>query len=238
MLDVVAPHVSEIIAIINDCTDNTQAILESYQAKIIEHTWMGMTQQKNITLSHATQPWVFNLDADEVPSPELMLAIDGIMQSNPADIQAYSIPRLSYFLGKWIKHGDWYPDRVTRLFRRESGSFVGNTGHEKVHVRGKIKKIKADLYHYSFPTLASMISKLAFFGQAFLHTQQARNQKFTVIQAIARAYWRFFRCYIIRLGFLDGYVGFYIANYQYFYTLYRYTCLLEHQIQTESKMNS
>jgi len=216
-------------------SDHTAAILERYQAKIIEHPWMGMTQQKNIALSYAKQPWILNLDADEIPSPELISTIDAIMQSNLTDIQAYSIPRLSYFLGRWIKHGDWYPDRVTRLFRRESGSFIGNTGHEKVHVCGKIKKIKADLYHYSFPTLASMVSKLAFFGHAFLITQKLNHQKFTVIKAISRASWRFFRCYVIRLGFLDGYVGFYIACYQYFYTLYRYTCLLEHKIHPQSK---
>ncbi len=225
---------AEIIAVINDCTDNTREILESYGARVIDCPWQGMTMQKNEALKYATQPWVFNIDTDEEPSQELLDSIAGIIKRNDPHIAAYSMPRLSLFLGRWIRHGDLYPDRVIRLFQREKSRFVGAKDHDKIKADGPILKLQAQLYHYSFPTLDTQLEKMPRFGGAFLERLRARKKTFFACEAVFRAFWRFFRAYILRLGFLDGFEGFYIAYFYSFFTLYRYTKLLEDERNHQS----
>tara|TARA_B100000989_G_C19440180_1_gene426942 strand:- start:135 stop:929 length:795 start_codon:yes stop_codon:yes gene_type:complete len=236
-LDSVAPWVSEIIAVINNCTDNTREILESYGAKVYEHAWMGMAPQKGLALAKATQPWVFNIDADEVCSPELTKAIESFILNNDNSFNGAIIPRRSWYLGRWIRHGDWYPDAVLRLFRRDKGEFHGDKDHDKVLIQGSAKRLRADLYHYSFPSLNKQIEKMPPFGDAFLGRQLARGRRWSAPKAITRSLWRFFRAYILRCGFLDGYPGFYIAWFQAFSTLYRYTKVYEHEKQQQAHLD-
>ncbi len=237
-LETLAPHATEIIAVINDCSDDTRIILESFNARIIEHPWEGMTAQKNTALALATQPWVFNIDADEAPSAPLLNDIINIVKTDDPQLAGVSIPRLSFYMGRWIRHGDWYPDRVLRLFRREKGQFTGGKDHEKVTVTGLTQTIKSHLYHYSFPSLNAQILKMPFFGDVFLERLLTKNKHFSTLTAIFRAFWRFFRAYILKLGFLDGFPGFYIAYAQSFFTLYRYAKLFEYeQKQKTEKTN-
>lgn len=229
-LDSVAPWVSEIIAVINDCTDDTRTILAAYGANIYEHPWAGMTAQKNTALGYATQPWVLNLDADEVCSPELVDAIHSFILANDPRYSGAIMHRRSWFLGRWINHGDWYPDAVLRLFKRNKGEFHGNIDHDKVIVRGKTKRLKADILHFSFPSLNKQIEKMQPFGDCFLKRQLEKGERFSALRAIARGSWRFFRAYILRRGFLDGFPGFYIAYFQAFSTVYRYSRLYEYNV--------
>lgn len=230
-LDSAAPWVSEIIAFINDCTDNTREILESYGAKIYEHPWSGMTGQKNLALSYATQPWVLNLDADEACSPGLVNAIHNFVLANDSRYVGAVIHRRSWFLGRWINHGDWYPDAILRLFKRGEGEFHGNIDHDKVIVRGKTQRIKEDILHLSFPSLNKQIEKMPPFGDAFLKRQLEKGARFSALRAISRGMWRFLRAYVLRRGFLDGFPGFYIAYFQAFSTFYRYSRLYEHNVK-------
>lgn len=228
-LETLAPLATEIVAVINDCSDDTRIILESFNARIIEHPWEGMTAQKNTALALATQPWVFNIDADEAPSAALLNDILHIINTDDPNLAGVSIPRLSFYMGRWIRHGDWYPDRVLRLFRREMGQFIGGKDHEKVTVTGPTQTIKSHLYHYSFPSLNAQILKMPPFGDAFAQRLLQQQKHFSAYQAITRALWRFFRAYILRLGCLDGFPGFYIAYFQSFSTLYRYAKLFEYE---------
>lgn len=229
-LNSVVPWVTEIIGVMNDCTDKTKEILEIYGAKIYEHDWIGSTDQKNRALSYATQPWVLSLDADEEISPELKQSIQNFVKDPQMYAGAY-FPRLTWFMGRWIKHGDWYPDHMLRVFLRERGKFSGGKDHEKVQVSGAVKKLKGDLLHFSFESINHLISKYPRFGDAFLKYQIEKKKKFSAPLTVLRAYWRFFRCYFIRKGFLDGYPGFFIAFNQFYYTLFRYTRLYEHELK-------
>lgn len=230
-LDSVAPWVREIVAVINDCTDDTRAILESYGAIIHEHPWSGMSPQKNIALGYATQPWILNLDADEACSPELKDAIHNFVLANDPHYAGAIINRRSWFLGRWINHGDWYPDAILRLFKRGEGEFVGNIDHDKVVVRGRTKRIQEDILHLSFPSLNKQIQKMPPFGDAFLKRQLEKGARFSALRAISRGMWRFFRAYFLRRGFLDGFPGFYIAYFQAFSTFYRYSRLYEYNVK-------
>ncbi|OIO58856.1 MAG: glycosyltransferase family 2 protein [Verrucomicrobia bacterium CG_4_10_14_3_um_filter_43_23] len=229
-LDSIAPWISEIVAVINDCTDETATILQSYNAKVIEHAWMGMTEQKNIALSHATQPWVINLDADEEVSPRLAECIRDFItnQKQHQALGAY-FPRKTWFLGRWIRHGDWYPDYTLRLFYRAASKFAGGKDHDSVTVDGTTLKLSGDLFHYSFPNLNFLLRKIISFSDHYLDRQLAKKKRFSTLGTIFRALWRFVRSYLLRLGFLDGFPGLFVAVQQAFATFYRHSRLYEHE---------
>lgn len=222
--------VSEIIAVINDCTDKTREILESYGAQVHEYPWNGFTVQKNRALQLATQPWILSLDADEEVSPRLARSIFDFFNSHQLwSYQGIYFPRKTWFMGRWITHGDWYPDYVLRLFQKDKSAFQGGMSHEKVVVEGKLLKLRGNLLHYSFDDIGHMISKFPRYGSAFLQDKiQSNKTQFSIIKTLFRSFWRFFRCYIIRLGFLDGYPGLFISFNQAFYTLFRYSYLYEY----------
>ena len=228
-LGAVSPWCAEIIAVINDCTDETEAILKSYGAKVWMHPYKNQRDQKNVALSHASEPWVLSLDADEEVTPALYREIKDFIEREDPAIQGASIPRKTWFLGRWIKHGDWYPDFVSRLCRNGKGKFVGSPVHDRLEIEGKAVRLKHDLLHYSFPTINSMLGKYPFFGKFFIEEKLGKNKKFHVYETIFRSFWRFFRGYFLRLGFLDGYPGFFIAFNQSFNTIYRWSLLLEHR---------
>lgn len=230
-LDSVVPWVSEVVAVINDCSDNTRSILESYGARVYEHPWEGSMLQKNRALAYAEQPWVLSLDADEVVPGVLIHAIRDFINGTSGRYSGACFPRKTWFWGRWITHGDWYPDYVLRLFKRETGRFVGGKDHEHVSVDGAVRKIKGELMHYSFSGINDMVTKLPRFGDAHLKWQLDQGRRWSFLKTVVRAFWRFFRCYFIKRGFLDGYAGFYIACHQAFYTLFRYSRLYEHNTE-------
>jgi glycosyltransferase involved in cell wall biosynthesis len=221
--------VSEIIVIVNDCTNDTVAIAQRYGAKVHEHAWSGHRDQKNIALNYATQPWVLCLDADEEVTPALAASIrDFIQRDDPQHAGAY-FARCVYCLGRWIRHGDWYPDWSLRLVRRGKGKWAGSREHDKMQLDGTATKLAGDLNHYTAPSLREHLDKVGYFGQIFLQRQLDRGAHWSAANAVFRTGWRFFRAYILRGGFLDGYPGFYIACFTAYSTLYRYSLLYEHE---------
>lgn len=228
-LSSVADLVSEIIVVINDCTDNTANIAKSFGAHIYEHPWHGDRDQRNIAISYATQDWVLASDADEVFSNTLRSSLVDFFNKDYTLYQGAYYSRCSLFLGKWIKHGDWYPDYCIRLFKRGLGVTKGMPRHPKVEVQGRLKHLEGDLLHYTVNSLDSQLLKIPSFSDDFFKDQLAKKKKFSPLNAVFRAFWRFFRAYCLRLGFLDGYRGFYIASLSFFSTLHRYSRLFEHE---------
>lgn len=227
-LDSVADLCSEIVAVVNDCTDDTVAILESYGAKVFQETWHGHRDQKNIALDKATQPWVLCLDADEALSPELREELIRFIRENPADCNGACFPRKVWFLGRWIKHGEWYPDYSLRLIRNGKGRWGGSPEHDKMVLEGRPGKLHGDLHHYSNPDMNTQIAKINYFSDIFLRRELARKRRFHWWKPVFRPFWKFFRGYILRCGFLDGFPGFYIACLSSFATLVRHSRLYEY----------
>lgn len=233
-LESVKGWVSEIIGVINDCTDNTREVFESYGAKVYEQPWTDHTRQKNIAIGYATQEWIFLLDADECVSDELRKSIFNFV-NNPKDYEGAWTSRMTYFLGKWIRHGDWYPDYVLRFFRKGKGQFVGGNIHQKGVVEGKTIKLSGDILHYSFEDQKHISAKIHAYADAFLEENIKKGMKFSGSKVALKTLWRFFRSYFVKLGFLDGFPGFYIAVNQAFYTLVRYTRLYEYILEKKEK---
>jgi glycosyltransferase involved in cell wall biosynthesis len=219
--------VEEIIVVINDCTDATRAVAEGYGARVYEHPWTNRRDQKNVALSHTTQPWVLALDADEEVSLELQRdIITFVTQDDPAFAGA-RFRRKTWFLDRWITHGEWYPDWSLRLARKSECHWGGSSEHDRLAVQGVIAELPGELLHYSFPTMDSMVRKFPDFAAGFVRDCASSNRRWTLMDTLLRPWWRFFRGYFLKGGFRDGFPGFFIAVMTAFYTFYRYSRLYE-----------
>jgi glycosyltransferase involved in cell wall biosynthesis len=232
----VADWTEEIIVVINpEVSDGTADIAAKFGARVFRHPFADFRDQKNLSSSYATQPWILSLDADEVVSPELHDAVTAFFANQPERFAGAQFPRKTWFMGRWITHGDWYPDRVLRLFQKEKGKWGGGSPeHCSVELTGPCATINADLLHYSNPTISSYVQKMNYFADAHLQRQLADGARWSAASAVSRSAWRFLRAYFLRRGFLDGYPGFFIAASTAYSTLVRHSRLFEHLRQTES----
>lgn len=232
----VSDWTSEIIVVLNaDVQDGTEAVVASFGGKVHRHPWSGFREQKNLALGYATLPWVLSLDADEVVSTELRGSIMRFFEEDAERIPAAQFARKTWFLGRWITHGDWYPDRVLRLFRREAGKWGGTAEHCAVEVKGVETTLDGDLLHYSNPDISGYVNKINYFADRHLERQLEKQATWSAPEAVFRAAWRFVRSYFVRLGFLDGYPGFFIAASAAYSTLVRHSRLFEH-LQSRSAL--
>ena len=204
---------SEIIVVHNDCTDTTVDVAKSFGAKCFEHDWRGHVEQKNIALSKCFNQWILCLDADEALSDKLRDSIVRFLGSPELcrKYHAVKFNRCSFFLGKWIKHGDWYPDTKVRLIKKNQATWDGVDPHDKLLPKDKrsVFQLVGDLEHYSFVGIKDLTQKSICYSDIFVNHNAGKI--FSPRVAVLRALWRFFRCYLLRLGFLDGSVGFIIA---------------------------
>ena len=226
--------VQEIVVVVNDCTDGTEEVAGGLGARVIEHPWQGYRDQKRFALTQVKAPWVLALDADEEVSDSLREDMHHFFQGDHAHYAGVMFPRKVRFLGRWITHGDWYPDWSLRLFRNGQGQWEGSPEHDKIVLQGPCRKLRGDLHHYSNPTLVSHVDKIGVFSDYFLQRQIERGRRWSVFETVFRPWWRFFRAYVLRRGFLDGYPGYYIAKATAFATLVRYSRLYEYEKSGES----
>lgn len=214
--------------IVLDCgsTDQTVSISRSLGARVITTSdWPGFGPQKNRALALAAGDWLLSIDADEWLSPELAGEIQRVVGSAPG-AEAYALPRLSSFCGRFIRHGTWWPDYVVRLFRRGSARFSDDAVHERLVVDGRVERLRGLLMHESIRDLGDALAKVDRYsseGAAMLHQDGRRA---TVATAVLRGGWTFLRSYLLRAGFLDGRAGFLVAVYAAENTFYKYLKLM------------
>ena len=220
---------AELVVALNNTTDGSDTVAKSAGAVVHQLPWKGYRDTKNTALALAKQPWVLSLDADEEVSPALRDSLAAFFARPDRDRFAGArFPRKVWFIDRWITHGDWYPDLSLRLLHVGRARWGGDAFvHEKVETDGPVATLRGDLHHYSFPTLASHVAKINPFADLFVRQQQAKGGCFSVFAAVFRPLWRFFRAYVVKLGFLDGYPGFYIAWATAFGAFVRYSRLYE-----------
>jgi glycosyltransferase involved in cell wall biosynthesis len=224
-LESVTGWTSEIIVVLNDdVSDGTERIAETHGAKVFREPWKGHIAQKNSAAAKATQPWLLGLDADEAVSPALRAELERVFSDADAlhHFAAFSCPRLTLFCGRWIRHGDWYPDRQTRLWQRGRARWDGVDPHDKLVVDGLVARLKSPLLHHVSETVDRQIEKIASYSNAFLQEAQREQRPVRWWDLAIRPCWRFTRSYMLRGGFLDGWQGWYIAWMTAFYTATRY----------------
>lgn len=211
----------EIVVLDSGSTDDTRAICAEFGARFsVSPDWPGFGPQKNRALALAAHEWIFSLDTDEVCPPELRAALEAAARSGAC--AAYEMPRRSSFCGHFMRHGGWWPDYVTRLFRRGRARFSDSRVHERVIVDGTLGRLDTPLIHYTYDTMAQALEKAERY--ATLGAQQAfeAGKRSSPVQAALRAAWAFIRTYVIRLGFLDGAPGLALAKYNAHTTRLRY----------------
>jgi hypothetical protein len=170
-----------------------------------------MRGQREASLAAARQPWILALDADEAVSPELAASLRAFLENPPSGTSGASFNRRTWFLGRWIRHGDWYPDRKLRLVKAGSGRVEGEAGHDRIEVSDPTPVLEGDLLHHSFRDIPHYLSKMQGFVVEHDRRQRESGARWSLLAAIFRPLWRFFRCYVLRLGFLDGFPGLWIA---------------------------
>lgn len=200
----------EVIVVDSHSEDRTVEIARQFGAKIFTVDWTGFGPAKQYAVKQASGDWILSVDADEALSPSLAEEIRGIVDSSPA-IDGYDMPRLTNFLGRWIRHCGWYPDRVLRLFRRGRGRFTDATVHEQLVVDGPTGHCLGNLYHHSYPTLELYIEKFNRYTTMGAEQAFERGERTSLFDLTFRPAAAFVKHYISKAGFLDGVEGLMIS---------------------------
>lgn len=212
----------EIVVVDGGSSDSTCAICAEFDARVIrERRWYGFGPQKNRAIAAAGGEWILSIDADEVVSPALREEIAERLAS-PGEFAAFSIPRRSNFCGQWMRHGGWWPDRVTRLFRNGTARFSDDQVHERLIVDGPVATLNEPFLHYTYDSYEQALDKLNRYSSLGAEMAFSRGRRSTPGKALARGFWAFIRTYILRGGFLDGRSGLALALYVGHGTYYRY----------------
>lgn len=211
----------EVVVLDSGSTDNTVQIARSLGAHVsASPDWQGFGIQKNRALALAASDWVLSLDADERVTPELRAEIQAVLHT-PA-FEVYSFPRLSSYCGQSMRHSGWYPDRVTRLFRRRAARFSEDLVHEKMLTSSKIGQLNAVLLHESFRSLEAVLDKVNRYSSAGAQSLLNKGKTASLGSALGHGLWAFIRTYFLRRGFLDGRMGLVLAISNAEGTYYRY----------------
>lgn len=217
----------ERIVLDSGSTDQTLAIARQHGAQVFKEDWKGYAQQKNSAIAKASGDWVLSLDADEEVSPELAESVrqaTGLRERGP---NGYLVARRNFFLGRWIRHGGFYPDRKLRLFRRGTGQFIERDVHETMHVDGPISLLQGDLIHHAYPTLSGYIETMNRYSSlgaqiALEKGQISRSFPAFLVNVYYRPAMNLTWNYIFRGGFLDGREGFLLHLYHNVYVSWKY----------------
>lgn len=214
----------EIVVVDSGSRDRTQAIARAAGALVtVTPDWPGFGPQKQRALDLATQEWVLSLDADERISEALRAEI--LRATTSRDIAGFRINRLSFFLGRPMRHGGWYPDRVLRLARRERARFTPDIVHERLLADGPVGDLSEPMLHHSYGDVDDVLRKMRTYALAAAERRRSAGVAGGLGIAIARSAFAFFRGYVLRGGFLDGGHGFAAASYRAHETFWRYLSL-------------
>jgi len=213
----------EWIVVDSGSSDDTCEIAAAFGAQVVERAdWPGFGQQKNRALALARGRWVLSIDADERVTEELAAQVRAVVAQPSTAAAGYELSRLSSFCGQWIRHGDWYPDRVLRLFRREAGRFSDDQVHERLLVRGAVARLQGHLLHDTMPNLDDALAKMNRYSSGRAQDRVRAGQGGSLASALGHALWAFLRGYVFKRGFLDGRLGFVLALYVAEGTYYRH----------------
>ena len=202
----------EIVIVDSGSTDGTEKAALQFGAKFVRKEWAGYVEQKNHVLSLAENEWILSLDADEELSPRLRDEIAALKKSDPSmEIGGFDMPRCVQYEGRWIRHGDWYPDRLVRLFRRGKARFAGGRVHERLEISGTIKSLRGDLYHHSFVSTEDHWRRCERYARLWAQDKHEAGWKSGRFAPELHGMFRWTRAYLLRAGFLDGRPGWRIA---------------------------
>ena len=220
------PWADEIVIVDSGSTDRTAEIARQFGAKFFVEDWKGFGAQKNSAIARCSGDWILCLDADEEVSAELAQQIRSLLGGQSAR-DAYFLPRRNYFLGRWMRHGGYYPDPKLLLFRRGAARFEERVVHESVRCSGSVGRLQGDLIHHAYPTLDLYIEHMNRYSALGATQAVARGRTSRSLLAFLWYVWvvpiaTFKYNYIFRLGFLDGREGLLLHLYHSAYVSWKY----------------
>lgn len=227
----------EVLVVDSESTDRTRELANSLGARVLINPWPGFSLQKQFGVDQAASDWIFSLDADERVSDSLKAEVGEIRDKGPT-VEGYKIPRLSYYMGRAIKHGGWYPDLQLRLFDRRKGKWNGAVIHESVKMESEanIAKLRGDILHYSVES-AEHHNRMIAERYAPLGAQRMyeTGRRTSPLKAVFAACFAFTRAYFLKAGFLDGFAGFCIAYFSAHHAFMKHVMLIELQRKDGSR---
>ena len=211
----------EILVLDSGSNDRTVEIATKLGARVVEASWHGYAAQKNIASELAAHDWILALDADESLSEALEAEIWHIKKAGPK-FNGYTVPRLAQYLGRWILHSGWYPDRKVRLFDRRKSKWVGQFVHESVTVDGPVGHLKSNLLHFTCDSLSQHLRTMDRYTTLAAQEIVAQGNSITFSRLLFEPPWIFLRTYILKRGYLDGVEGLSIAYMAALYNFVKY----------------
>jgi glycosyltransferase involved in cell wall biosynthesis len=221
-----AAFADEVIVVDSGSTDGTQDACITHGARVFTHPWRGFAAQKQYAMELASHEWILNLDADERISDPLAAEIREAIQGAPPETSGFSMPRLSRYLGVWIRHGGWYPDRKIRLVRKGHGLWKGSGLHEKLEVSGNIHPLSSPILHEVYRNISDQVRTIDRYSDVYAEEHPAAGAWFAAAGAF-HALGKFAECYLWKLGFLDGTAGLIIAMNSAWYVFLRHAKVWE-----------
>lgn len=195
----------EILVVDSGSTDGTVDLARRRGARVVEQDWLGYGRQKQIGVDQAAHDWVLCIDSDERVSRELRASIEETLLA--PQCRAYRFPRCNRFMGKYLRHGEGYPDLSLRLFHRGSARWSEDEVHERVLAETQVGRLRGDLIHDSADTLESYLAKQNRYTSLAAEAAVAAGKRAFPIQLLASPLLRFIKFYVLRRGFLDGLPG-------------------------------
>lgn len=231
----------EIVVVDSESTDKTVEIAKKYGCNVYVEKLEGFGQQKNKAIKKCTHQWILILDADERIPKETSDKIEQILLNPDAD--AYSFPRKNYFKDKWIRYSNWWPDRVIRLFSINKATMKDLLVHESLTTTGKVIDLDTPIIHKSVRSIEHILQKVNFYSSLGAQNLFMEGKKVSIITVFLKTLAAFFKLYILKRGFLDGYEGFVISYSHAVYTCFKYLKLIELQkndgkLKGQDKVNS
>lgn len=226
----------EIVVVDSFSTDRTPEICRRYTERFFQRAWAGYRDQKAYAHSLATKDWVLLVDSDERVTAELEQEIVGALTQKNDACAGYAVPRLVYYLGRWWRRGGWYPDYDVRLFRRDRATWGGSDPHEKIIVDGRVRRLENPLQHFSYRNIEDHFQRINRFTSISSRELQKEGGRWRLSDALLRPALRFFRFYVIKRGFMEGFAGFYVALSAAVYVFLKYAKLWELELEEKKKL--
>lgn len=211
----------EILVLDSFSSDRTVELCRKYTDKVFQEKWQGYGKQKNLCAARSSHRWVLNIDADEVVSPECAKAIQQELEMGSGH-PLYQFPRKNFFGSRWVRFGGWYPDKISRLYDKTRVSFTESRVHEKLNPDDDSGLIGEPLLHYSYEGLADYIDRLNRYSTLFAEEKGQSGWTAGLGHLYLRPPLTFFKNFILRQGFREGFLGMFLALSAAFYTYLKY----------------
>ena len=207
----------EVLVVDAHSTDRTREIAEAAGARVLVRAWDGFTGQRNHAVDAARHDWVLAVDADERVTPALRMEIEALRAAGFAQA-GYRIPRVAFYLGRWIRGTDWYPDPQLRLFDRRRGRWTGALVHESVRVDGPVGRLRHELEHHTYEDIADHLKAIDRYTTLWARQAHAEGRRAGPFDGGVASTWAFIRNYVVRGGFLLGEAGLTVSTFNAYYT--------------------